>query len=102
MAEERVQRRSATILAAHIVANSRLYESGERRTRIDFTNDIARRFGQGSYKTFIELPSAPATLTEIRRCAPQRASRSTSEKLEGCYVSPLWNSNSAALCLRRN
>jgi len=59
VAEERVQRRSATILAAHIVANSQLYESGERRTRIDFTNDIARRFGQGSYKAFIELPSAP-------------------------------------------
>ena len=57
MAEERVQRRSATTLAAHIVANSRLYESGERKTRIGFTNDIARRFGQESYKAFIELPS---------------------------------------------
>jgi hypothetical protein len=60
MAEERVQRRSAMTLAAHIVANSRLYESGERKTRIGFTNDIARRFGQESYKAFIELPSAPA------------------------------------------
>jgi hypothetical protein len=59
MVEERVQRRSATIQAAHIVANSRLYESGDRRTRVDFTNDIARPFEQGGYKTFIELPSAP-------------------------------------------
>jgi hypothetical protein len=42
------------------------------------------------------------TLTEIRRSAPQRAPRPTCEKLESCYVSPLWNSNSAALCLRRN
>ena len=59
MAEERFQRRSATIPAAHIVANSRLYESGERRTRIGSTNDTARRFGQGSYKAFVELLSAP-------------------------------------------
>jgi hypothetical protein len=59
MAEERVQSRSATILAAHIVAKSRPYESGEPRTRIDFTHDIARRFEQGSYKAFTELPIAP-------------------------------------------
>jgi hypothetical protein len=59
MAEERVQSLSAAILAAHIVANSRPYKSRERKTQIDFTNDIARRFEQESYKAFIELPSTP-------------------------------------------
>ena len=64
MAEERAQRRSATMLAAHIVANCRPYESGAPRARIDFTNDIARRFGQGSYKAFIELATAPGHADE--------------------------------------